>query len=95
MVADPHDEEGDDDRHDGVQVPDARAGQHRAADHAHRDEDVGAGVGRVYLSNDIDGADPMYAPATGAPEPGGLTPGFVRQLIRRLGERFALAGGDL
>ena len=53
------------------------------------------GIGRVYFSNDIDGTDAAFAPATGAPEPGGLTPGLVRALVRRLGERFELLGADL
>jgi arginase family enzyme len=55
----------------------------------------GRGVRHVYFSNDIDGTDAAYAPATGAPEPGGLTPGFVRALVARLGEAFTLIGADL
>ena len=53
------------------------------------------GVRHVYFSNDIDGTDAAYAPATGAPEPGGLSPGFVRALVGRLGEAFTLIGADL
>jgi agmatinase len=53
------------------------------------------GVRRAYLSNDIDGTDPAFAPATGAPEPGGLTPDFVRRLIREVAAAVPLAGGDL
>ncbi len=53
------------------------------------------GVGDVYLSNDIDGTDAGVAPATGAPEPGGLSVGFVRALIARLGQEFSLIGADL
>jgi len=54
-----------------------------------------AGVERVYLSNDIDGTDAAFAEATGTPEPGGLEPDFVVQLIRRVGQAFGLAGGDV
>ena len=35
----------------------------------------------VYLSIDIDGIDPAYAPGTGTPEPFGLTSLFVKNLI--------------
>lgn len=53
------------------------------------------GVERVYLSNDIDGTDASHAEATGTPEPGGLHPDFVVELIRVLGREVGLAGGDL
>jgi len=55
----------------------------------------GLGVDGVYLSNDIDGTDAGAAPATGAPEGGGLSVDFMRSLIRRLGEETALIGADL
>ncbi|MFP4545977.1 MAG: agmatinase, partial [Methanomassiliicoccales archaeon] len=48
---------------------------------------------RVYLSLDIDGIDPAYAPATGTPEPFGLDPYQVKLIIDLLGER--LVGFDL
>lgn len=47
----------------------------------------------VYLSLDIDGIDPCYAPGTGTPEPFGLTPWDVRYVINRLGDR--LVGFDV
>ncbi len=47
----------------------------------------------VYLSLDIDGIDPAYAPGTGTPEPFGLTPFDVRHIISRLGDR--LVGFDV
>ncbi|HVZ72241.1 MAG TPA: arginase family protein [Polyangia bacterium] len=53
------------------------------------------GVRRVYLSNDIDATDAADAPATGAPETAGLSPAFVRALIRRVGEAFPLLGADV
>ena len=54
-----------------------------------------AGVERVYFSNDIDGTDAAFADATGTPEPGGLDPDFVVELVRRIGREIGLAGGDL
>jgi guanidinobutyrase len=53
------------------------------------------GVRRVYLSNDIDATDGGDAPSTGAPEPDGLTPEFVRTLIARVGAEFPLLGADV
>ncbi|WP_255195306.1 arginase family protein [Halorarius litoreus] len=38
--------------------------------------------GEVYLSVDIDGADPAYAPGTGTMEPFGLTPREMRDVVR-------------
>jgi len=49
--------------------------------------------GPIYLSLDIDGIDPAYAPGTGTPEPFGLTPWDVRYIINRIGPR--LAGFDV
>ncbi len=54
-----------------------------------------AGAGSVYLSNDVDGLDPSFAPGTGTPEPDGLSLEFVLALIARLGREFELAGGDV
>src|SRR5262249_32713805 len=53
----------------------------------------GAGVTSVYFSNDIDGTDADYADATGTPEPLGLEPDFVVELIRRLGREIGLIAG--
>lgn len=53
------------------------------------------GVRAVYISNDIDATDGAAAPSTGAPEPDGLTPDFVRALIRRVGAAFPLLGADV
>jgi guanidinobutyrase len=36
----------------------------------------------VYLSFDIDGIDPAFAPGTGTPEPGGLTSIQAIEIIR-------------
>ena len=54
-----------------------------------------SGARGVYFSNDVDGTDAAWADATGTPEPGGLEPGFVVELIRRLGREVGLIGGDV
>jgi agmatinase len=43
------------------------------------------GDGPVYISVDVDGFDPAYAPGTGTPEVGGLTPREGLALLRGLG----------
>jgi len=52
------------------------------------------GDGSAYLSFDIDSLDPVYAPGTGTPEPGGLTTLEAERLIRDLGS-LDLVGADL
>jgi arginase family enzyme len=54
-----------------------------------------SGVSEVYFSNDIDGTDDAFADATGTPEPAGLAPEVVSELIGRLGREVGLAGGDV
>jgi guanidinopropionase len=52
------------------------------------------GDGRVYVTIDIDGIDPAWAPGTGVPEIGGLSPRDVQVILRALrGKR--LVGGDI
>lgn len=53
------------------------------------------GVDGVYVSNDIDGLGAEFALATGTPEPGGLSPDFVRDVTRLVCARFPLRGADL
>ena len=48
---------------------------------------------RIYLTVDMDGVDPAYAPAVGNPEPFGLTPLQVKKLIGILAPH--LVGMDL
>ncbi|MBI4416567.1 MAG: agmatinase [Euryarchaeota archaeon] len=48
---------------------------------------------KIYLTIDLDGVDPAYAPAVGNPEPFGLTPLHVKSIIDALGPR--LVGMDL
>jgi len=42
----------------------------------------------VYLTLDIDGIDPAYAPGTGTPEPFGITPMDVKKIINAVGDRM-------
>lgn len=51
------------------------------------------GSQRIYLSLDIDGIDPSFAPGTGTPEPFGLDPVEVKALISAIGDR--LVGFDI
>jgi agmatinase len=53
------------------------------------------GAKGVYISNDIDGTDPLFALATGTPEPKGLAPDAVLALIRAVGAAFPVWGSDL
>jgi agmatinase len=48
---------------------------------------------KVYLTIDIDGIDPAYAPGTGTPEPFGLHPYDVKKTINMIGDR--LVGFDI
>lgn len=48
---------------------------------------------KIYLTIDIDGVDPAYAPAVGNPEPFGLAPLQVKKLLAVLGPH--LVGMDL
>jgi arginase family enzyme len=50
--------------------------------------------GPVYLSFDIDGIDPAFAPGTGTPEVGGLTSREALELVRALAG-LQLVGADL
>jgi arginase/agmatinase len=43
--------------------------------------------GQIYVSVDIDGIDPAYAPGVGTPEPFGLDPVMVRDVIRHVAPR--------
>ncbi|MFO1122573.1 MAG: agmatinase [Hyphomicrobiales bacterium] len=52
------------------------------------------GQGPTYMTIDIDGIDPAWAPGTGVPEIGGLTPRDVQVMIRSL-QGMELVGGDI
>ena len=51
-------------------------------------------AGPAYLSFDIDGVDPAFAPGTGTPEVGGLTSHEALRLVRGL-RGLAFIGGDI
>ena len=53
-----------------------------------------AGDGPTYVSFDIDSLDPAFAPGTGTPEAGGLTPREVLELLRGL-KGLDIVGGDV
>ena len=48
---------------------------------------------KIYLTIDIDGIDPAFAPGTGTPEPFGLHPMDVKKAINMIGDR--LVGFDV
>jgi guanidinopropionase len=52
------------------------------------------GDGPVYVSFDVDGLDPVYAPGTGTPEIGGLTTIEGQALVRGL-RGLNIVGGDV
>jgi guanidinobutyrase len=52
------------------------------------------GAGPVYISFDIDGLDPAYAPGTGTLEPGGLTSAQAFEIVRGC-RGLDIIGGDL
>jgi len=68
----------------------ARIGVEKAVAIARR----AVGQGPVYVSFDVDGLDPVYAPGTGTPEIGGLTTLEAQHLIRGL-QGLNLVGGDV
>lgn len=53
------------------------------------------GAEYLYISLDIDVLDPAFAPGTGTPEPGGLTPRELFPLLRRLCAETNVVGMEL
>ncbi|MGH6940429.1 agmatinase, partial [Hypericibacter sp.] len=53
-----------------------------------------AGRGPTYVSFDVDGLDPVYAPGTGTPEIGGMTTLEAQHVLRGL-QGLDLIGGDV
>ncbi|MCL2701223.1 MAG: agmatinase [Phycisphaerae bacterium] len=51
--------------------------------------------GKVYVTIDIDGFDPAYAPGTGTPEPGGLDWFEVTALLRSVCGEREVVGADI
>ena len=52
------------------------------------------GDGPTYITFDVDGLDPVYAPGTGTPEAGGITVREAQKLLRGL-RGLNLIGGDV
>jgi guanidinopropionase len=52
------------------------------------------GDGPTYISFDVDGLDPAFAPGTGTPETGGLTPREAQQILHGL-RGIDVVGGDV
>ncbi len=53
------------------------------------------GGGPVFLSVDVDVLDPAFAPGTGTPEPGGMTPLELLPAVRRIAAGLQLVGADV
>jgi len=68
----------------------AECGVNAIVEEAHRV----VGDGPTYISFDVDGLDPVYAPGTGTPEIGGITTLEAQQLLRGL-RGLNLIGGDV
>jgi agmatinase len=57
--------------------------------------DLAGAPDRVWLSVDIDVVDPGFAPGTGTPEPGGLSPRELLRAVRRIGREVDLCGVEV
>jgi agmatinase len=53
------------------------------------------GTDAIYLSVDIDVLDPSYAPGTGTPEPGGMSPPDLLRAVRRIAMETPLVALDV
>jgi agmatinase len=53
------------------------------------------GSGPAFLTVDVDVLDPAFAPGTGTPEPGGMTPAELLWACRRAAESLELVGADV
>jgi arginase family enzyme len=54
-----------------------------------------AGDGRTLLTVDVDVLDPGFAPGTGTPEPGGMTPADLLWAVRTVAAGVDLVGADV
>ncbi|MEM7724043.1 MAG: agmatinase [Pseudomonadota bacterium] len=78
----------------GIAIHDAREVHERGAAAVAAEVKARAGQAPVYLSFDIDGLDPAFAPGTGTPVWGGLSSGQAAILLRDLAG-INLVGGDV
>jgi agmatinase len=53
------------------------------------------GDAAAYLTVDVDVLDPAFAPGTGTPEPGGMTPTDLLWAVREIGARADLVAADV
>ncbi len=53
------------------------------------------GTDKIFISFDLDAFDPAFAPGTGTPEPGGLTPREIFPILRALAIQTDIVGMDL
>ncbi len=65
------------------------------ADESWMDRVLGLLTGEVYVTIDVDGFDPGIMPATGTPEPGGLSWGQVNRLLEKVCARSRVVGADV
>ncbi len=50
---------------------------------------------KLYISLDVDSLDPAFAPGTGTPEPGGMTPVDLLRMVRQLAIDHEVVGMDV
>ncbi len=81
-------------RNQGIRVVPAEECWHKSLDPLMAEVRTKVGGGPVYISFDIDGLDPSFAPGTGTPEVGGLTVMQGLEIIRGC-RGLDIVGGDL
>lgn len=81
-------------RRQGFRVVPAQQCWHRSLEALMAEVREQMGDGAVYLSFDIDGLDPAFAPGTGTPEVGGLSVWQGLEIVRGC-RGLSLVGGDL
>ena len=54
-----------------------------------------AGDGPTFLSVDVDVLDPVFAPGTGTPEPGGMTSSDLLWACREVASRMRVVGAEV
>lgn len=57
--------------------------------------EAGDGADALYISVDIDVLDPGFAPGTGTPEPGGMTPADLLRTVRSLAQHTNVVALDI